>query len=1505
MEDSNEDQVARDTIDALSSSIGPETPLNDRLAAMSELITHLPKSQLLNTASVWYRCRELLQPSFPLDARKRALELLIAFLSNSNITSGARLALYKDIVTTDHPQLLDLQLQALSALTSNGRNLNDLDCTDSVPLVDFLVSRLNRIYDQIQALRHSSDNSDALAQTMYTILDFLSNCCKYNARFFEEIHVQKVIMAVHHICCSTSSADDIEKCVSYFNTLIIYGALPVSQVHAILRVICAVPSLVPHLKDQMWLTVWHIADSPLGNHVITSLMQICNASDNFEPNLKTIAGAVELLQRLLENTDVSTNYLLDFSSVFISYRAAGNFTSTTITMQIARSTMALISQPKIVQKTLFNDWTSDHSPFAILFDCAAWLTPQLVERNPFPLFQSPVKVHFNVSESDAPDKVKPDIQDPEKASEIKNILVQAISVCKDLYSDPKFRGPLYSIVRYLISFPKLLDPECCRIIIDYYTVENLCNPLSVHWNENLQTLINIFVRRNSFDRDVTAACFTLVTEVAAVAAEITDEKMLSDLLKLLYKDCYTHVNKSALEFLLNFAEESALKVSLGPFELITSNLARCITQELLEGDISSALSDLQNLSVMSGDDESSADEKPEEFVEKDYSQLSRSTLIVRTLGRIFLTCLPVDGTKAALIYKLLVLIVQPHNTDIQSKTYALRLLFNLRSTSSGNVYVINPRDIEGFSTVIGRYNANLADSWTTETRNPHTIHKSIVTWYEPQKIVDLFGINVGDTTEPSRFLTIEAPSSSNGAADDSTILMFRDRYCSIDMNIWFSTVISLLENSFDWDTYSYALTHFSPQMNNMVMFKNSIHIVRRIRQAICHQLAMKDMKISLPSNVTRSDIQLGLLQTINSLLSYHDFYTKAEQDDIVRVVVMQLNSWEKITTSSINILALCSYEIPLSIKKFLPSIITQLQMKANTYVAGAQVVEFLATISRVPYLTNNCTMEDYKRIFGLSFKFLQSAQDIEQLSRYSGPEYDSRVINYLEVMAYNVIAVWFLALRLDDRKAMLSFIMKNLTMDKSIKSMDNLAWCFVDFIVRFAFSDMPLSVGKSSPSETLVYTAKQYNSEVISKTWVYGTSVIQIETVANTGVSEITVRRATGANTYVVTPEEVPINSDTSELVLPGHLLMQLVVPETLSEHEKPILVPDDPQNKRAVGILGRMPAIALHKIGVIYIGPGQKDEGEYLKNSVGSSSYVKFAQGLGDLVKLQGNRDIYTGGLDTEADYDGKYTYVWRDQITEVVFHITTMMPFYEHDPAASNKKRHIGNDFVNIYYNDSGEIFNSEFELKSQFNFINIIISPHSVLSNTEDNLILEDFQDQSIANKTESTDDAPQIGNAEYFRVRVSVSPHLPKWSVATDLKVVSAKSLSLFVRNLALNASILALVWNSGESAAVSWIPRLQQIVALRERCLTQQSAPESHSETSDKDVSVKSTKPDSEPADKADTLIANAAQILANARNLGSYSEDSRSRVESAESEETHKVQQIDSTLKQVAFYEYT
>lgn len=85
--------------------------------------------------------------------------------------------------------------------------------------------------------------------------------------------------------------------------------------------------------------------------------------------------------------------------------------------------------------------------------------------------------------------------------------------------------------------------------------------------------------------------------------------------------------------------------------------------------------------------------------------------------------------------------------------------------------------------------------------------------------------------------------------------------------------------------------------------------------------------------------------------------------------------------------------------------------------------------------------------------------------------------------------------------------------------------------------------------------------------------------------------------------------------------------------------------------MLDRIPPYNYHKIGLIYVGPGQQShETSILANQYGSSRYVRFLRNIGTLISLLdcSQTEIYTGGLDCHGGTDGKFAYFWKDSITQ-----------------------------------------------------------------------------------------------------------------------------------------------------------------------------------------------------------------------------------------------------------------
>ena len=244
---------------------------------------------------------------------------------------------------------------------------------------------------------------------------------------------------------------------------------------------------------------------------------------------------------------------------------------------------------------------------------------------------------------------------------------------------------------------------------------------------------------------------------------------------------------------------------------------------------------------------------------------------------------------------------------------------------------------------------------------------------------------------------------------------------------------------------------------------------------------------------------------------------------------------------------------------------------------------------------------------------------------------------------------------------------------------------------------------------------------------------------------------------------------------------------------------------QRFVASLDRIPVIDTHKVGIMYVAPGQTNETDILRNVHGSPAYTRFLEGMGRLINLRGQVDVYAGGLD--PDEDGEYAYAWWDDIGQLLYHTATMMPTSPHDPQCNNKKRHIGNDYVRIVWNDSGMPYHFE-TLTTQFQFVNIVIEPHSLGS-------IAAFSNNLHEN--------------EYFKVTIQLAPGMTEFAPIGHFKLISAENLPLLVRQLSMLADWFASVFSNTQrdtarvEVKTNWHSRLEAIRRFKSQ-LPQEDAP---------------------------------------------------------------------------------
>ncbi|CAF92942.1 unnamed protein product, partial [Tetraodon nigroviridis] len=111
-------------------------------------------------------------------------------------------------------------------------------------------------------------------------------------------------------------------------------------------------------------------------------------------------------------------------------------------------------------------------------------------------------------------------------------------------------------------------------------------------------------------------------------------------------------------------------------------------------------------------------------------------------------------------------------------------------------------------------------------------------------------------------------------------------------------------------------------------------------------------------------------------------------------------------------------------------------------------------------------------------------------------------------------------------------------------------------------------------------------------------------------------------------------------------------------------------------------------KFGVIYQKFGQVSEEELFRNNEETPAFKDFLQLLGETVELQDFKG-FRGGLDVSHGQTGSQSVYTIHRQQEIMFHVSTKLPFTEGDAQQLQRKRHIGNDIVAVVFQEEATPF------------------------------------------------------------------------------------------------------------------------------------------------------------------------------------------------------------------------
>jgi len=1415
--------------------------VGDRVAAAAALRQAIIDYPLNPVLDIWYAAKDLVEPAYSESTRIAGWELLTACVKHPSSTGLERKEFFQTICSISGSQDIKFRLAALVELTRSGRNISGFDY-EVFPLVS---AWLIITFDSVKSARSNAKKSGSRVkgknnnlpeeENFIGLFAFLKDLIKFNISAANEEAVDTLVGSLLRICMAASVEEDLGACIDVLESIVTYGAIPPTKHRECVRVLSSIHCLVPSLEKASWHTFRVLCRSHNGAATVRQLIEVLGATpetteqnDIKKRNVRELRGAISILQKLVAKSSEKGYPAIPFSLLVDGLcKAVCSTPNWRIQLDVLRLLNVLFEDDDTAVNPILGE--EDWAP---LLDVAVACASTAIGQN---VTADDAAKSSGVRE----DSVAAEIAITEEVLK----LVSRIEILINTSVTPLLQRE--DCIDFLAKLHHLLPDSAALAVLDYYKEFRCCFPSDADWEIKLESVLHDFFSDKGRSTEVRSRALQIVTELYDMIELIGDHiepGFVPELIRRLLVGVSEEANVLLLEELMNFSCAVATTASYELFCTIVDTLLRVISGDRLRAPMEPETTSSASSSTQGG-----------------LPPTTPSNVVVRGYVKLFVNVMGHDSAKAIHLFETLVAVSKMATCELDARLTAMKMLFRLRADWANRIFLLYDTESIPMAAKIVRTEATMlrkqAEEAALNNRHAKTDGGSSV---RPTRGTSFSQLHPSDRLQSTRSSSGVRPAPAHyqplwllpdtealppNTSQLASPVLFSGRSkvdevsagdesgpgCSIlRTSLWLEAILGLLREGCDWEVYSFMLVHLPSQLSNHALFGMAIAEMQELRRVVCEQL--RTNSLPEPPNafgLRRADVAICYFQSLTMILSYHHHFQKPEEDDIVRTFVQGIAHWERSAKICIHALSICCHELPSSTSKMLVTMLSKMsQIITQPYVA-MHILEFLTCLSRLPQLYANFHQEEFRIVFGICFRYLQYAREKRQAHKThvqndaqtltpghvdlrSPPNAADDLPQYVYALAYHVIVFWFLALKLPDRATHVGWIAKNLFMDADgSQASDEQAQTTIDFMQRVTYADVVESAADP------LFTPERFGP-INKRRWLIGNSIVTIEQATASGWAQITKRHPSGTSSYMIREnfqqppphqkglgdygrdEKTALAND----ILPNHLLVSLLtsLPQG-HDHTRPIPLPDDDAVQRAIRMFDHNSTIDGHKVGVIYIGEKQTHETEILANVSGSSDYVEFLNSLGTLTKLKG-ATFNTQGLDRQYGTDGEYAFCWRDRVTEMVFHVTTQMPTNtEHDPGCTLKKRHIGNDFVNIIFNDSGFPFKFD-TFPSEFNYVNIVITPES--------------RGSFVATRQQA---ASEVEQTSFYKVQVMSKPGFPEISPASDTKIVSLRALPAFIRLLALNASVFSLVWSTRDSGGDNispWRNRLREIIRLRQK-----------------------------------------------------------------------------------------
>ena len=1157
-------------------------PFADRAVVVDKICAILEEYPIQNVLALWSVASDLLLPEQPDDVAEVGYKLLKACASLDNLASIERTVFFDAACLRKNDRYFDKRLEVVTTLTHDGRDIESCESG----MVSFVLTSLDTCFqasrDALNAAKNqkstgkkSTTNSLPELANMFRAFQFAIDICKFNAKVFTDSDLDLLIRRTVAICKATSYRPDVECGIKLFDTIITYVHVPTTSLQPCLQILSEIHKRIPGFQDQAWNTLSNLFKSHIGQAAISVLLHMLldgPTQDTLDESDRKrldsiITGTTSVLRLLLFENGRNELPKVPMSLLFPALKASIQIPNTG-QEQIIISLIDTVLELEGMRDLLLAESDlgdllevicvcaerDDDNVRAKTIERPSSMKKGSIERQMSPHEDSkstngrPVIRHRFTSYSpsiggiDDDDDMAPhdesatprqEVYRRDSADGIFKVLLKL-----DHLSDAFDFVQREAAMELFLRLSHRVSDATAERTIRYFATERYLNPSNENWLDLCRRLMTGIFNDSTRPRSLRSMVVQTLRETHSTVELLCESDVVAQCEELLLNRIESEEDIEVLRELVDFAMNVADQAPVARF----SHIIAILKQRL---DRPQPVSSVPSLSWQS-----------HPFIAKE-DGCSPCNVITTAFVRLFTRSVTYSAQKTRTLYELLRHVAGSDKYAHDARLTALKLLFRLRADARHALIVNSSSEGQRIAAELCRTEETaIAEKTDENMTGDHARSEDHSSWRDNRKTSGTsprssLNRHTGRSVAPSGRVSKpipplwmypgpkglpEEPSPESSRAVfshiDASKYPLSDDVLDMEITLWLELIISLLQKPPDWEIYSYVLVHLGPQLSNQALVRSCVVQLQMLRNVLCEQVRNASFHEPPPHTLLKkADVAVCLFHTLTVIISYHEYFEKSEEDDLVKAFLQGIVQWDRTSKWCIHALSVCCFEIPLSVSKSLDSIVQKMSQIITKPATAIHILEFLVSMARLPELFKNFREDEFKLVFGVCFRYLQhirdqqgrttngiSSQNGHRTLRHSGPSRDfaasaeagatkprsveDDLPQYLNSLAYHVITFWFMALKMEDRPKQIPWITKNLyfTDSSGRQVMEEQGQVIVDIMNMVAYTDRD----ETTRDE---FSAKPGDGEVWKKTWIVGNGLVTIETAARTGTSVVTTRR--------------------------------------------------------------------------------------------------------------------------------------------------------------------------------------------------------------------------------------------------------------------------------------------------------------------------------------------------------------------------------------------------------------